>query len=128
MELKDFIQEALTQIIDGIKAVQSGESLDAVVNPNDLRYEEKVGLVTMIKDNQRVVQSVDFEVALTSTELSGGKTGIGVFFPNIGIGGQKSGETGSTATTSIKFSILVAFPSELSGRPETQVGACFLPH
>lgn len=115
MELKDFIQGALQQIIDGIEACQEHqETLGAIVNPGSLLHREGIGLITHIDNIQRQVRNVDFEVGITSTEKSGGKTGIGVSFSGIGIGGQKSNEMGNAASTSLKFSIPVAFPVVIS--------------
>ena len=49
MELKDFIQEALTQIIDGIKSCQHENILEASINPSGVIYSDNLGMETEIK-------------------------------------------------------------------------------
>lgn len=118
MELKDFIQGALQQIIEGIEACQgNSNSLPAVVNPSGIEYDENLGSYTIINGIVRPVQNVEFEVGLTSSEKEGNKGGISVFFSGVGIGGQKNNETGNTASTSLKFSVSIAFPAVESQRP-----------
>ena len=125
MELKEFIEGALTQIIDGIKACQkAGESLDAVVNPSGIKYQEGIGFITVIDNVERPVKNVEFEVGLTTSEKDGVKGGISVFFSGVGIGGQKNSELGTAATTSLKFSIPVAFPAVVSQKPKPKVMTC----
>lgn len=126
MELKDFIQEALTQIIDGIKSCQHENILEASINPSGVIYSDNLGMETEIKGTRRLVQNIDFEVGITATETTNKKVGLGVFFSGAGIGGQKNGECGNTATTTLKFSIPVALPAEVTDEPKRQINSYLL--
>lgn len=121
MELKDFIQGALQQIIDGIEACQGDYvSHGAVVNPSGIKYDKDFGLYTVIDGIECPVQNVEFEVGLTSSEKDSAKGGISVFFSGVGIGGQKSNEMGNTASTSLKFSVPIALPAVVSEKPKVK--------
>lgn len=82
MELREFIAETLVQIQedvqDAIKRRASGESSAGVINP--------VFGINMDAAGDTHIQKVEFDVAVTVTEKSGGggKAGIKVFSMELG--------------------------------------------
>lgn len=108
MELKEFIKATLTEIIGGVKEAQDLVSEQKAyvaphVNGNQSVYDGKNG-------KHRSVTKVEFEVGLTNEEQSEKKAGIGVAFGAFNLGGGNKNQTGDKAITSVKFSVMVAFP------------------
>ena len=107
MELKEFITETLTQIIEGVKSAQEkSKDTGALINPADTKAQENTPKTTQ----NDYIGLVDFGVALTQIEGKEGKSGIGVYFAGIGFGGQQKTDTQNMSVTNIKFSIPVIFP------------------
>lgn len=110
MELKEFIKETLVQISEGIVSAQNScKSLNAVINPSWIDNADKGK--TKVDGVNRVVSKILFEVALTSSDGTADKAGIGVLFGSFGIGGQKETDTQNISVTSVKFDISVVWPS-----------------
>ena len=113
MELKEFIENTLLQIVDGVKSVQEkGLEKGAIISPSVI---DKVAAgyrkVAIYENQMRIFTDVEFEVALTSSDGKEGKGGIGVYFAGIGIGGQEKTDIKNETITNIKFSIPVSLPA-----------------
>lgn len=116
MELKEFIKEVLTQIIDGVDEAQRDVKTrnEGIVNPDLTLYahdQTQHGRLTSSK--KELVQSVKFDVALTVSEGKGTKAGIGVYMGAISLGaGGKSDESTSTVSR-IQFEVPVLLPRKV---------------
>lgn len=105
MELKEFIETTLCEIVLGVKAAQDKSNpLGAVVNakvdyPLDSNYPQT-----------HLPQEVQFDVALTSASEGKEKGGIGVCFGPFATGGQLESGTATTSQTRVKFSVQVLYP------------------
>lgn len=96
MELQEFVEKTLTQIIAGTKKAQaSARANGGNVNPAGLAGR---------------TQPVEFDVALTSSDASGGQGGIGVFFGPVALGGRTDSKTITESCTRVKFKIFVELP------------------
>lgn len=112
MNLKDFVSETLSEIIEGVKnakqaAVQSG----AEINPEvwgDTKDIVRQGLMKM--SGHKTVSIVDFDVAVTAIEGQGTKGGVGVFVGAIGLGSHGESNKENSTISRIKFSVPVALP------------------
>ena len=112
MELKTYVAETLTQIVDGIIIAQQDlKEKKAIVNPPTTVESKGLFYEGLPPHRQKTVQMVEFEVILGQTEGVEAKGSIGVFFASIGVGAQGKTETGSSATNKIKFSIPIVFPA-----------------
>lgn len=108
MELKEFIEESINQIIDGIIASQNrNKENGSIISPS---FTGNKSSQTAIDGKNYTVSNIDFEVALTTTDESGSKAGIGVLFGYIGGSVQGEQKNKNAAITSLKFSIPVAYP------------------
>lgn len=121
VELKDFVAESLKQLIEGVVIAQKyANETGATVNPKGLFFDgnTKSYMVSIPKSgslstNPPVPQIIEFDIAVTASEGSEAKAGIGVFSGVIGLGTQAKME-GSNATLSrIKFSIPVLYPEQV---------------
>lgn len=115
MELKDFIQATLEQIVEGVSnAKDSIEKKGAVINPAALNFR---------KDGQwnsyehAMPQDVAFDVGLTSTDKKGSSEGIGVFLGSISLGKKNDSGIESVAVTRVKFTVPLVLPQ---GTPLTK--------
>jgi hypothetical protein len=100
MKLQDFVAETLKELIDGVKTAQSHAiSNGARVNPHGLHF----------KENQ---QHVEFDVAVTTTEGTQTKGGIGVFVGPVGLGSQGQSDNTNSSVSRIRFSIKVVLPGD----------------
>ena len=120
MDLKDFVKESIVQIAKGIEEANA-ELLeaDAMVNPI---------YVTMHSDNaqsygrtkkrdpgfgepdSRVVQKVEFDVAVVAESGQQGSAGAKLSIASIGIGADGKTESSKKSESRIRFSIPVVLP------------------
>ena len=116
MELKEFVSETITQIMEGIIDAQKAvANKNGLVNPKRLGSRGTEQLEAVIKDENgkdinRLIERIDFEVALTEVEKSNKKTGIGVSFSSLTIGSEKKKGGENTSLTTVRFSIPIVFP------------------
>ena len=112
MNLKDFVSETLSEIIEGVKNVKQDEAkFGAEINPDvfgDTKDIVRQGLLKM--SGSKTVTIVDFDVAVTAIEGQGAKGGVGVFAGAIGLGGQGESKIENSTVSRIKFSVPVALP------------------
>ena len=101
MDIKEFVSETLSQIIDGVvDAQQQTKGKNAVVAPH-YAYQQKVG----------------FDVAVTVVESmeKTGKAGITVWSIGGGVSGKS--ETSSSTVSRIKFEIAIELPKGSESPP-----------
>ena len=118
MELQEFVAQALSQIIQGVKSVQQTSSeVGATINPGvpNRQLEEQGYLSTggIPGEQNNMVLFVEFDTAVTVSEGDGvkAKAGINVFGSNIGIG---IGTTDESSTVSrLKFKVPIVLPPQL---------------
>ncbi|OZY84390.1 hypothetical protein CBP51_14360 [Cellvibrio mixtus] len=112
MELQEFVSETLLQIISGVKnAQEKTNSFGGSVNPRitgSSEYAAQHGFLRTVGGGP--AQIVQFDVALTVTEGTGTKGGIGVFAGaiNLGSSGQSANENKSISR--VKFSVPITLP------------------
>jgi len=118
MELKDFIAETLAQIIEGVKAAQSGED---GANVNAAMGGAPFGGHLVNVGQYGVATRVDFDVSITAETKGGAGAKLSVF----GVGAE--GAAGHTAGSAnrISFSVPLRLPDgdqqrELQVERETQ--------
>ena len=120
MDLKEFVKESIVQISNGIEEANSElEGSEAMVNP--------VYVMTNSKDAQgygrttkrasdfpnpdsRVLQKLDFDIAVTVEAGQQGSAGAKLSIASIGIGAEGKAESNNRAESRIRFSIPVVFP------------------
>lgn len=105
MNLKEFVQETLTEILDGVRAAQKqdggtaiGALTDATLNPTS------AGLVNLGKAGY--LSMIDFDVSVAAEAGGGGKGGIRVMSVGVEAGGQYK----SSETSRVKFVVPLVLP------------------
>ena len=111
MELKDFVAETLKQIIDGVSIAQThGATKGARVNPGSLAFRTDQGMQIYDNETGQIPQIIEFDVAVTTTEGTQTKGGVGIFVGPVGLGSQGQSDAGRSSISHIKFSIPVLLP------------------
>ena len=112
MQLKNFISQALTEIIHGVSDAQQALGDNGkFINPELSTQQgdhEKHGKNVSIQG--QLVQIVEFDVAVTATEGTGTKGGIGVVAGFFAIGSQGQSSSENSAVSRIKFSVPITLP------------------
>ena len=108
MELNEFVQKTIEQIIDGVYNSQPfAKEKGAIVNPPTTGINEN-------GCNQPKTQNIEFDVGLTSTSIDESVEGIGVFLGSVGLGKKNESVTGNTAITKVKFTVPIVLPKHNS--------------
>jgi len=111
MELRDFVSETLTQIVEGVTSAQSkANQSGAKINPHLRTSFEQAGKLGFLQTGEGFAQIVQFDVALTVTEGTGTKGGIGVFAGAINLGSSGQSQTESSSVSRVKFSVPLSLP------------------
>lgn len=109
MELKDFIKETITQIVDGVVEAQAAIAKHgAEINPRKVQFKE-AGQYNY--HNSGKPQMVEFNVGLTTIKKAGSAEGVGVFLGSISLGKKNDEGSEHTAVSRIRFSLPVVLPS-----------------
>lgn len=114
MELKEFISEALVQIVAGIEDAQEKiETSNAEISPSynnrQQNIMEKLNLIQSRKGN--VIQQVNFDIAVSATEGTGTKAGVGVLAGAFNLGASGSSNQENQTASRIKFAVPVTLPT-----------------
>ena len=123
MNLQTFISETISQISKGIEAANEQlESTSAIVSPRSikpLQDKNTKGYGYLDESDEprfmRVVEEIEFDVAVTATEGKETKGGIGIMVGAVGIGSQGKSESENASVSRIRFRIPVVLPN-----PETK--------
>jgi hypothetical protein len=94
MDIKTFVSEALTQIIQGVEEAQA-KSASSAINP-------AFGKAALSEEN-----NVEFDIAVTMEKGTESKAGIAVLSGMLGAHGRTS--KSDTTVSRIKFSVPIAF-------------------
>ncbi len=116
MDLKDFVQQSLVQISQGIEAASKElETSNAHINPKNIHVNadtrQNYGRLVKGQNYHPVVELVEFDVAVHASEGSETSGKIGISVGSIGIGGGGKSQETSKSESRIKFKIPVVFPT-----------------
>jgi hypothetical protein len=118
MNLQQFISETLVQIAKGIEEanVQLKDS-KAKVNPPGIATggESNSAIYGFLAEDEpdkfrKVVESIDFDVAVYAVEGTETKGGIGIMVGTIGLGSHGKNEAGKSSESRIKFRVPMVLP------------------
>ncbi len=115
MDLKEFVAQTLGQIVGGVKDAQAETlALGGEVNPHLNTTHAELGKQGFLWAGGRYAQVVQFDVALTVTEGTGTKGGIGVFAGAVTLGSSGQSKAENTSVSRVKFSVPLVLPSSKS--------------
>lgn len=116
MELKEFIKESLSQIIDAVVETQDKyKESNVLICPDDIQgennnlYIRDENLYQYFNRYTRV-QNIEMDIAISVTEKEGNKSGLGIAkIINAGISSENAQQNESISK--IKFSIPIVLPT-----------------
>lgn len=111
MELRDFVAETLTQIVEGVQEAQvRTKSHGARVNPHLTTSAELAIKHSILIASGAAAQLVHFDVALTAKEGTGTKGGIGVVVGAFALGSTGQSQAENSTVSRVKFSVPLVLP------------------
>lgn len=119
MDLKDFVKSSLSQVAEGIiEANNALKDTDAIVNPAEIVVNSdnsqaygRTKRPELKEDPTRVVEKVEFDVAVTVQEGESTNAGIKVSVMSIGLGAGGESSLTQGSQSRIKFTVPMVFPS-----------------
>lgn len=114
MDLKDFVANTISGIIEGLVEAQARiEPHGGFVNPGNLMGSTKDRGESALWDNRNnnYARSISFDVALTVQDGSstGGKIGVATGFLNLSAGGES--QNNQMAVNRVQFAVPILFPA-----------------
>ena len=112
-KLNEFIRDALTEVMDGVtQAQQQTSKSGAVLNalPSSLGDVQKQG--RMVFMNERLIEEIEFDIAVTVGEDGNSKAGISLFAGVFGGSIQTDIGNSSQAVNRVKFKIPICYPKQ----------------
>lgn len=114
MDLKEFVAETLTSIMEGVVSAQEkATEIDAYVNPGGLMRNTNNISDNSIWDNRtnNFAQQVKFDVAVTAEDSKSGGAKVKVLSGIIGgdLGGEKANK--NTIVSRVQFEVPVLLPA-----------------
>ena len=110
MQLKDFISETLSQLIDGVvEAQEKVQASGGRVSPHVRTPNDPKSLYGRTNDQLPVI-FVDFDISVEAQDTKGTKGGIGVVTGMFNLGSGGESKENRQSMNKIKFSIPVALP------------------
>ncbi len=111
MNLKDFVEETLSSIIDAVTELQEKyEGSEALINPQpshgtDDQLEERAS-----EDDVRRIQNVAFDIAVTAPSADGGGGGSIKKVAAVNLGTTGTGAISAEQLSRIRFEIPISLP------------------
>ena len=113
MELQEFVDSTITQIINGIKSAQEkNKNTGARINPPSppKGFTNKILQNNLLVSGDKIHTSVDFDVAIIGSEDKTGKGKAGLLVASIGLGGEFKYDKSNSIINRVKFSVLLELP------------------
>lgn len=118
MELQEFISGTLVQISLGIESAASQlKDSKALVNPRNVsttgsKDEHIYGYLNVHRKFYKVVQKIEFDVAVTAEKAKETKNGIGISVGSLTVGSQGKSDATSSTVSRIRFTVPMVLPME----------------
>ena len=111
MDLQEFVTQTISQIVKGVDSAQSSVvEKGGEINPHVNTSHEQLGKQGFLWSSEGPVQIVQFDVALTVSEGTDTKGGIGVFAGAIGVGSSGASSEQNSSVSRVKFSVPLRLP------------------
>ena len=118
MKLQEFVSETLNEIIAGVKKSQKyAESQGAWVSPKLSHMGGKTVSRYVAEGTRTSIETIEFDVAVTSAEESATEASAGIFVAAIGLGAKGKSDTSSSSISRIRFSVPLGLPVQRTTKP-----------
>jgi len=104
MNVKDFVEATLTQIVEGTNAAAEKIKGSGVsISPKNIRGSHSALAIDYVTDD--MVNLIEFDIAITVNENDKGEGGAGITIAGIHLGGKVQTENLSETVSRVKFMI-----------------------
>ena len=112
MELKDFIAQTVSQVMEGVKEAQTlAEKVGGAVNPKGQLYLTTESAPFQDKETTRIGDFIHFDVEVEVIEGKAESGGAKLSIPSIGgLGGELSGKKENRSINRVSFRLPVIYP------------------
>ena len=111
MELRDFVAESIKQIVDGVNEAKAyAAEKGARINPERQSFHASSAGGRYDTKSGASIETIEFDVAVTVTEGTQTKGGIGIFTGFVGLGSHGQSDALNSSVTRLKFVVPVALP------------------
>ena len=112
MTVKEFVEDTLVQIVEGLKAAQERISPSgAFINPKGMSFQ--IPQLEGRRYNPKtfeVEEQVRFDLAVTNESGTGTKGGVGVFLGTVALGTQGQSANKDLVVNRVQFTVPIVFP------------------
>lgn len=116
MDLKDFVRQTITQVLEGVADAQSDAmESDGFVNPPLSGTQSAAAGHGLLAGMGGAATIMQFDVALTAEDGKGTKGGIGVVTGLVSLGSTGESNTKSASTSRVQFSVPIQLPIQNIG-------------
>ncbi|WP_437918545.1 hypothetical protein [Sphingobacterium sp. LRF_L2] len=121
MELKEFIKEAVVQIVNGVEdARKELADVDVLINPCINERGAVANEGNAVGEGERQPQNIEINVAITVEGEGSNAKGLSVFTGFFAIGGQSSNNERTSAVNTLRFNVPISLPYEKTIRKPKQ--------
>jgi len=113
MNLREFIREALVEIVAGVADARTEVAEHGALIGSDQVYGYTKEAKIITDDKGRTVSLVEFDIALANADSKDTKGGIGVFLGSVGLGSQGASHGETSSNSRIKFAVPVVLPGKV---------------
>lgn len=122
MDLKDFVKNSITSIVDGIaEAQREVAAKGARLNPADRSMQSDSRPTLEVDPATRAYAHVDhlqFDVAVTTGETTGTEGGAGIRVWGVEMGGKMEGATNDQRVSRLQFRVPIVYPCHLDNKAQ----------
>lgn len=113
MELREFVRDALVQLVTGIRDAQAATVASGarIAPPTIALVKQLTSEVVLEEATRRPLHLVEFDIAITATHESGKAGKIGVLAATLGISAEGHAGQQSERVSRVRFSVPIAFPA-----------------
>jgi len=112
MTVKEFVEDTLVQIVEGVKAAQERiGSSNAFINLKGMTFQtNQLEGRRWNPQTLELEERVRFDLAITNESGTGTKGGVGVFLGSVALGSQGQSANKDVILNRVQFSIPIVFP------------------
>jgi hypothetical protein len=112
MNLKDFVSQTLTHIIDGVKDAQASTGDELVSPPYKDADKADINVGRIFSKDLLKIEYIEFDIAVAATKGTKTKGGLGIFVTGLGAGSMGESQKENQSVNRIKFKIPIAIPQK----------------
>lgn len=121
MDIKDFIKETMVQIVEGVEGINEALETKGAYIASKQVVGEGVNVKVEKDKTTRNLVKVEFDLAVTVTNIEDNKIGTGLSIASLfSLGATSEGKNTNQEVSRIKFALPLALPDDKIEKPSNQ--------